>query len=265
MAVRIFTGLTLTAVFLGIVLFAPPWGIQAFLGLAACLAAWEFAGLGGDGVRKTDQAIAVAAVLVLLVVASLWPGNIVPVFMGLSLVVLLYTLFTHAPMPTAGQRATVLLAVVAYIGLFFTALVLVAALGPKGRYLVLVAAAVAFLGDTAAYFGGKAMGRHKLWPAVSPKKTWEGSFWGIFGSILGALAVKWLFFKGFGYTALITLGIVGGALGQTGDWVESAFKRSRGVKDSGNILPGHGGVYDRVDAFMFVGVVTYIWAALGWL
>ncbi len=266
MATRIFTGLLLTAIFLGIDLFAPIWGLQAFLGFAGVLAASELCRLGGRGVRTTDQWVAVIAVLVLLL-GSAFGLPALPVFAGLSGMILLYVLFTYKPMDTAGQRAVSVLATTAYIGVFFSAFMRLAAVPhDKGRYLVLIAAAVAFLGDTAAYFGGKAMGRHKLWPAVSPKKTWEGSFSGILGSILGALAVKWLFDTGFGYVGLIVFAIIGGALGQMGDLVESVFKRSAGVKDSGTLLPGHGGVYDRVDAFMFTGAALYLWWTLiGWL
>jgi len=264
MAVRIFTGLILAAIFLGIVIFAPVWGIQAFLGLAGILAADEFCSLGSRDIRPADQGVAVFFVFVLLLATALYM-KILPVFILMSLLSLIYILFTHRPMETAGRRAVVILATPAYIGLFFVSLLSIAAVDRSGRWLILVVAAVAFLGDTAAFFGGKTMGRHKLWPAVSPKKTWEGAFSGLIGSVLGALAIKWLFYPAFGYAGLITLALAGGMLGQTGDLVESVFKRSAGVKDSGNLLPGHGGVYDRVDAFMFTGVVAYIWLFLGWI
>lgn len=265
MATRIFTGLLLTAVFLGIVIFAPPWGIQVFLGLAGVLTVAEFCRIGNKDSRPADQVLAVADVFLILVAAAVRPQIVLQVFIGLSALNLLYVLFTHRPMETAGQRAAVLLATSAYIGLFFVALLSIAAVPDSGRYLVLIVAAVAFLGDTAAYFGGKALGRHKLWPDVSPKKTWEGSFFGLIGSVLGALTIKWLFYNDFDYTSLITLALVGGALGQTGDLVESVFKRSAGVKDSGKLLPGHGGIYDRVDAFMFTGVVAYMWVFFHWI
>lgn len=264
MATRIFTGLVLTAVFLGIVIFAPIRGVQAFLGLTGILTAVEFCRLGSKGTRPADQGIAAFAALLLLVAIAM-RASILPVFIGISALSLLYVLFTHKPMETAGQRAVVLLATSAYIGMFFGALISIAAIHNSGRFLILVVAVVAFLGDTAAYFGGKSLGRHKLWAGVSPKKTWEGSFFGLLGSVLGALAIKWLFYPAFHYTGLVTLALVGGALGQTGDLVESLFKRSAGVKDSGTLLPGHGGIYDRVDAFMFTGVVVYMWHVLGWI
>jgi len=110
-----------------------------------------------------------------------------------------------------------------------------------------------------AYFGGKLFGRSKMYPAISPNKTWAGSISGMIGSIGGVFAIRAIFGIDYPWLPLLGLGIVGGVLGQLGDLAESMFKRSAGVKDSGNLLPGHGGMLDRIDAFLFVAPITWLW------
>jgi len=130
-------------------------------------------------------------------------------------------------------------------------------------HLLLFPLVVTWLGDTFAYFTGKHLGRRKLIPSVSPKKTVAGSVGGIAGSALGAVVLALLF---LGPDAVHTLplptaGILGavlGAVAQVGDLAESVLKREAGVKDSGNLLPGHGGVLDRFDAIYFTLPLTYL-------
>lgn len=122
---------------------------------------------------------------------------------------------------------------------------------------------ICWAGDSAAYFAGTAFGRHRLAPAVSPAKSWEGFFAGIAGSIVGALAAGTL---GAGYPVMLMVaaGVVGGTAGVAGDLIESALKRSAGVKDSGSLLPGHGGILDRFDSILAaVPAVWFILAVLG--
>jgi phosphatidate cytidylyltransferase len=122
----------------------------------------------------------------------------------------------------------------------------------------------AFFGDTLAYFAGRAFGKTKLYPAISPGKTRAGAVGGMAGSFLAAALANLWFFKdlGWGHGAAITL--VGSALGQSGDLVESMLKRSCGVKDSGKLLPGHGGMLDRIDAVLLIAPWVYLYAALIW-
>lgn len=124
-----------------------------------------------------------------------------------------------------------------------------------------VTLAIAFGSDTVAYAFGRLFGRHKLYPEVSPKKTVEGAFGGLCGGVLATAVCGslWLLPQlPIGHAVL--LGVVGSAFGQVGDLVESLIKRGYGVKDSGNLLPGHGGMLDRVDALLFVGPVVYLYA-----
>lgn len=129
-----------------------------------------------------------------------------------------------------------------------------------GLSLALLLLACTVVSDTFAYFVGRALGRHRLAPRISPKKTVEGAVGGLLGAMLAALLVAvysdWMS-KGYA----VILGLVVGIMGQCGDLFESAVKRDFQAKDSGTILPGHGGILDRFDAFLFAGVATY-WMAI---
>lgn len=123
-------------------------------------------------------------------------------------------------------------------------------------WLLFLLAAIIWMGDSAAYFGGKSLGRHKLAPVVSPKKTWEGAAFGLLGSVL--MVVVWSQFRLGAVSPVVLLaGTATAVFGQLGDLVESIMKRSSGIKDSGNILPGHGGILDRMDALFYGAVVLF--------
>jgi len=141
-----------------------------------------------------------------------------------------------------------------------------------GRNWVFFALFTTFASDTSAFFVGRALGRHKLAPRISPGKTWEGTIAGVFGAIIVSLffilpkiftITNPLYLQDFSYWQAIVLGILVSIFGQLGDLVESLLKRNMGVKDSGRLIPGHGGFLDRIDSVVFVGAVVYyyvIWA-----
>jgi phosphatidate cytidylyltransferase len=132
-----------------------------------------------------------------------------------------------------------------------------------GRGALLALFAMVFFGDTGAYFAGRSLGRHKLYELVSPKKTVEGGIGGLLASIGGgAITATWLLPQIPMWHGLL-LGALCGLFGQVGDFAESLFKRATGTKDSGHILPGHGGLLDRVDGVLFAGPVLL--AYLTWL
>jgi phosphatidate cytidylyltransferase len=116
-----------------------------------------------------------------------------------------------------------------------------------------------WLCDTAAYFGGLTLGRHKLFERVSPKKTWEGAAFGFVFAVFTMIIAKNLFLEYLAMSHAIVLGIIVGVFGQVGDLVESRFKRDAGVKDSSALIPGHGGVYDRFDSLVFISPIVYLY------
>jgi phosphatidate cytidylyltransferase len=130
--------------------------------------------------------------------------------------------------------------------------------GKQGPTLLLFALVIVWVSDTAAYFVGRSIGRHSLATHVSPKKTWEGTIAGFLGSLMvGLVFWRWL---NVPLPHLLGMAAVGNIAGQVGDLLESAYKRSAGLKDSGSLLPGHGGVLDRIDALILaIPVVWYYW------
>jgi phosphatidate cytidylyltransferase len=171
------------------------------------------------------------------------------------------TLATNRPMvealPAAGISSSALL-LVAFPLSFAVRLHGMGALGPK---LLLFALVITWAGDTVAYFVGRAIGKHPFAPILSPKKTWEGAVGGFVGSLLVGVAFsKW---TGIAMGQMLAMAAVGNVAGQVGDLLESAYKRSAGVKDSGTLLPGHGGILDRIDALILaIPVVCYYWILL---
>lgn len=134
----------------------------------------------------------------------------------------------------------------------------------NGLWWLTIGIAITWANDTAAYFTGVYLGRTRLWPRLSPKKTWEGTVGGLVGCGLVALAFYLLFTPptGLSVTAVVALGVVGGILGLFGDLSISMLKRQIGVKDSGNVFPGHGGMLDRMDSLLFVMPFIYQFALL---
>ncbi len=130
---------------------------------------------------------------------------------------------------------------------------------PDGLAWVIAALVITWANDTAAYFAGRFLGRHKLYPAVSPNKTWEGFAGGLVGSVGGMFIARAFFFPVFTVADCLLLGLFGGVLGPIGDLCESMLKRAYGVKDSGRVIPGHGGILDRVDALLFNAPLVFVY------
>ena len=138
-----------------------------------------------------------------------------------------------------------------------------------GRNWIFLALFTTFGSDSAAFFAGRALGRHPLAPQISPGKTWEGAVAGVFGAILVSLfftlPTPLTLSPYLNWWQAILLGLLVSVFGQLGDLVESLFKRNMGVKDSGTLIPGHGGFLDRMDSIVFAGIVVYyyvVWAVL---
>ncbi|KJS29376.1 MAG: hypothetical protein VR64_20885 [Desulfatitalea sp. BRH_c12] len=144
-----------------------------------------------------------------------------------------------------------------YIPLFLSCLVPLYNDG-QGIHWVFLLFLIIVMGDTGAYYAGSYLGRHKLCPAVSPKKTIEGAVGGLTASLLIAFFYKLLFIPVLSVPAVLLFAAIVGAVGQVGDLFESEFKRAAGVKDSGRLLPGHGGFLDRIDALLFAIPTAYL-------
>ncbi len=128
---------------------------------------------------------------------------------------------------------------------------------PPGAAWLFLVLAITWIQDSAAYFVGRALGRHPLAPILSPKKTWEGFAGGMVASILTAVLARFLMGLPISYLEATLIGAAAGIAGPLGDLAESLIKRQVGVKDSGNLIPGHGGILDRMDSLLFTGPVIY--------
>jgi len=258
---RIVTAAVLIPVVLFLVFLGPKWHwvfTLAVTGIAA-LAAWEFLSLAEQGGSKPPK-IAVMAVLgILFATNSEWPDRTMAVFCLLSLALLIYCTFWR-PVEQVMADATASVFCLVYIG--FTLLSLPAlheeSNGPSVVTFLLCAV---WAGDTVALYVGRAFGKHKLAPTLSPNKTWEGAMGSLAGSLMAAgllLGLATLLQRrdittlSYPYETWywLVLAVVVNVAAQLGDLAESALKRSVGVKDSGSLLPGHGGVLDRIDALL---------------
>jgi phosphatidate cytidylyltransferase len=127
----------------------------------------------------------------------------------------------------------------------------------SGAAWIYTVLAITWIQDTAAYFVGRGWGRHKMAPLLSPKKTWEGAAGGLLGSILAGVVCVLLLGLPISLGGGALLGLVGGIVGPLGDLAESLIKRQVGLKDAGNLIPGHGGILDRADSLLFTGPVLF--------
>lgn len=259
---------------LTVVLGAPPFLACVWLGgrvwtalvaLLAAAAAVEAVRLGGSyRYRHLAQALAaaLASSLVLVAGGGVLPAGGVPLpWLGAITLVLLVVMTVAALLHPAGPRASDLLLAVLYPAVGFGHLVLLRG-GPSGMAWVLFLLATVWAADMAAYFTGLAWGRHRLAPRLSPGKSWEGAAAGMLAALaVGAGAAPALL--GVGSLAGALLGGGAGLAGMLGDLAESALKRAAGCKDSGGLLPGHGGILDRFDSLAFAAPVLYWWRVLG--
>ena len=146
-----------------------------------------------------------------------------------------------------------------YLGISFFFIFKLLAIANFQFYFFTCVAATA-LGDTFAYFGGRAFGKRKLAPQISPNKTWEGAYVALLGGAMGSIVLHQIYQQPVAIWQQALLGVVLAVIGIYGDLAESALKRAFGVKDSGHILPGHGGVLDRIDAYLFTLPAIYFYA-----
>jgi len=153
-----------------------------------------------------------------------------------------------------------------YIGIFSAALISLREFYSNdiyaenlGAYFIISIFASIWLGDSAAYYGGINFGRHKLFPRVSPKKSWEGAIFGFIFSLGTMILAKVLVLNSLSWKNVLVIGIIIGTMGQIGDLVESLLKRDSEVKDSSSLIPGHGGFFDRFDSLLFSAPAIWIY------
>jgi len=238
---------------------ATPFQFSWLMSLLALLGLDEFYRMALPARRTEGRFAAVAGALAIFCVFA---DNPVIPLMSLTFLVLafsLFELFRLQEIPKAAADAALLLMGFLYVPLLMGHLVLIRLL-PHGISWLFLIMVIVMCGDSAAYYVGSALGKTKLYPAVSPKKSVEGSLGGLAGSVAGAFLARAFFFPELSAVDCVATALLLGVLGQLGDLFESLIKRSCGVKDSGVIFPGHGGVLDRLDSILFAGPAAYYYA-----
>jgi phosphatidate cytidylyltransferase len=191
-------------------------------------------------------------------------GNLGVILIVSILLLMTWEMFRKKPHVMENVASTFFAAI--FIGMAMSYFILLQQLGYEGQggHLGGYAVLTVFIGvwscDMLAYFVGSAIGKHKIFPRVSPNKSWEGSISGLLGSLIALMLivrVGWL--PGLDYTDALILGSITGVAGQLGDFAESLVKRDVGVKDSSNLLPGHGGAWDRLDSILFAAPLSYLY------
>jgi phosphatidate cytidylyltransferase len=263
LAIRLATAAVGAPLIIALLYKGPPWGFYLLVLPATLIGAWELFNMTHPRDRLS-QAIGVtlsAGASLATFVAEGDTRVLLTMIVAVPLLGPLVTLFRPGDMKSAALRATAMGFGPLYIGVPLTLLALMRRdLGGDGPAYVVLTIMFAWFGDTGGYFAGRFLGRHKLYEAISPKKTIEGSIGGLAGSVFGAMLAHFWFLPSLSLPHSIILSLVAGALGQAGDLGESLLKRSTGVKDSGAIVPGHGGILDRVDALLVTSAVTFLYS-----
>ena len=249
------------------ILIVLPGGWWTLVGMfaVACWAAFEFSRLMSQGGHRPSLAFLVAVEAVFFLDAA-WPVGqaLQPALLAVMLVTISIQLFRKdLTQPTVDWALS--LAGGVYFGWLLVHFVYVRQL-PGGLAWILSALLVTWACDSGAYFVGRAIGRHKLYPRLSPGKTWEGIAGGVGGGLLAGALVGCLsehFLGSIGLLPGVALGLMVSIVSPIGDLVISMMKREVGAKDSGSVIPGHGGVLDRTDSLLFVVTATFYLAT--WL
>jgi len=217
----------------------------------------EFYALALPSSGRVERVVGMVLGLMLSVFFSYGNAEIVYPFLALVLLALsALFMITSQNLLTAVSNLSITFFGIFYIGFLLSHVILIRNQMDGKEWLLFLMITV-WAGDIIALFGGTLFGRHKLYPKISPNKTYEGLLGAIAGSVLIGLLFASLFLPDFnkGLCILVTIGM--GILGQLGDFTESMLKRSAQVKDSGSLIPGHGGVLDRVDSFLFSAPFLY--------
>ena len=261
---RWITGIIAVPILIYLIGFGPRWIFYLLLYLASLAGLWEFYKITGSDLPAPAKWS--GYLLSLIFFLSVFKGNI-------YILLAIITFWAFVPMTiflltphslnrqSTGNIGKGLLGPI-YVSLPLAMLMYMDRYHPQGKLWIFFLLAVIFASDIGAFYCGRLFGKHKLYEAISPGKTWEGAVGGLFFSIIAALwFVQILHLRRIDLNILILVVILSLA-GQIGDLAESMLKRSHGVKDSGKILPGHGGILDRIDGLLFSIPILYIF--LNW-
>lgn len=232
-----------------------------FIGLVAF---WEFAKLAQNKKANVNIMLGYLSVAIIIFNSYLKFTDVSTILIGSTVLIFLTELFRNKDSAII-NIGTTLLGVI-YFGVLSSSILLIREvfsgnnlLYAEGGYLIISILISIWVCDSAAFFLGSAFGKHKLFPRVSPNKSWEGAIAGFIFSIISMLIAKFYFVDFLSLQDAIVMGIIVGTVGQMGDLVESLIKRDAGVKDSSALIPGHGGILDRFDSLLLTAPVVYLY------
>ena len=258
---RIYTILVLAPLVYAVIRYLPPLAFSGVVVLAGSLALFEFyricfgerghAWLTGIGMTGFTAVI----------LGTHRPEIIGPALLATLVCIISVPLFSRSPLEQSLKDGALTLFGVLYLGLTLGTLSMTRLL-PEGEWLIFFLLLVTWASDTVAYYVGTLFGRHPLAPRISPKKTVEGLVGGLIGAIIVAYIARWWFLPDLSGLDCLVLAVLLTVTGLWGDLTESVMKRSVGMKDSGGILPGHGGMLDRLDSLLFAAPAFYYYVTL---
>lgn len=249
---------------LAIVIPALGWGgvlaVLILAGIVLLIGLDEYAGMAVPEARGRSRALLFVCGGAIFFTSAMGPPELVVPVTGLALAVgMVVPMIVEADVAVAARQAVRLGFGLVYVPLMLSPLIHIRR-QEEGIALVVLLLAATWLGDTGAYFAGRVAGKTPLFPRVSPKKTWEGFWGGLILSVIGVGVIKAVSGLSLSWPLVLVLGAVLDIAGVLGDLAESMLKRAFGVKDSGWIMPGHGGILDRIDSLLFTAPL--LWCVL---
>jgi phosphatidate cytidylyltransferase len=259
---RLYSAVVFLPLFYVLVRYLPPVALFGLVLPATLIALIEFYGLHFQKSELWPEAFLGCGGTAILLAAVQWPGFASERAVLLGTLALLAVVRMFSPRGLRGclSDISVLATGVLYVGLTLACLLPTRSL-PKGEFLILFLFLVTWATDTGSYYVGTLWGRRRLAPAISPNKTVEGLFGGIALAAAAALVGRAWLLPAFGWGEAVLLGLLLAAVAVLGDLAESAMKRSAGVKDSGGLIPAHGGMLDRLDSLLFTAPAFYYYVS----
>jgi len=264
LAIRLLTAAVVVPPLLALLFIGPAWGFFALVLVASGVAADELFRMTHpeDRVARAVATLTTVGACAATYLHSADPRGLLTLIAAVTLIGLLTPLWRLGDMKTAALRTVAGVAGPFYVGSLLATLALLRRDGGEnGGELVFMCLTFSWLADTGGYFFGRFLGKTKLYEAVSPKKTRAGFVGALVGASVGGILASLVYLPALPLAHAIPLALFAGAIGQLGDLVESLLKRSTGIKDSGGIVPGHGGMLDRIDALIVVSPIVYLFAS----
>jgi phosphatidate cytidylyltransferase len=258
---RWLSGLIMAPALILFILYAPPWLFLLLILLLTFFSLGEFYSLALPGISPGQKiSMLLLGALIPLSLYTAEPRCFIAALGFILLALFIWALFQPEGFPVLVEKVSKHLLGILYLSFFLAHLLLLRQM-EGGKVWVLFTLVATYFGDTVAFYIGRGWGRKKLAPKISPGKTVEGGVGAAGGSVIGSLLFKVFFFPQLPLLHALVLGLGVGAIGQLGDLWESLLKRGAGVKDSGTLIPGHGGLLDRIDSLLFAGpfVYYYVW------